>query len=164
MRESVSISEPLAVIAYIAAESGTHNPAIGGGRPTVTSKGKQVRETKPTGKRPLAWFGEKNRERALGEHSVSGVPTGTQVLRNPAWREVETAVGFPEESAIIERRGQRFHLIQGYERNAIEVARLVERRENRRPDLVEDRTVYVLAPGTSLDEAHRISYDLLEEN
>lgn len=111
----------------------------------------------------MTWFGRKKRDRAPGEHSVSGVPTGTEIIHNPASGELDTEVGFPQESELIERHGKRFHLVQGRNRIAIEVMHFVPRHEHGRPDLVRDRTVYVLPAETSLNEARRIGYDLLEK-
>jgi hypothetical protein len=101
-------------------------------------------------------------KRLPGEHAVSGGPTGTEIIHNPAPGELEAEVGFPEESELLERNGGRIHLRDGHDRIAIELGRLVERCEHGRPELVEDRTVYVLPEGTSLFEARRIGYHLLE--
>lgn len=108
------------------------------------------------------WFMRKRNERLPGEHAVSGGGIGTEIIHNPAPGELEAEVGFPEESELLERHGGRFHLIDGHDRIAIELGHFVERREHGRPELVEDRTVYVLPEGTSLFEARRIGYHLLE--
>ena len=63
---------------------------------------------------------------------------------------------------MIERHGKRFHLIQGRDRTAIEIARFVETRAHGRPRLVENRTFYVLRAGIDLDEARRIGCTLLD--
>lgn len=111
----------------------------------------------------MKWFTRrKKRKRAAGEHAASGVPTGTEIIHNPGPGVLDAEVGFPEESELLERHGRRFHLVQGLDRIAIEVVHFVERYEQGRPDLVEDRTVYVLPQGTSVLEARRIGYDLLE--
>lgn len=109
------------------------------------------------------WLRRRKNERLPGEHAVSGRPTGTEIIHNPAPGELEAEVGFPEESELVERHGGRFHLIDGRDRIAIELGHFVERRGHGRPELVEDRTVYVLPEGTSLFEARRIGYHLLEK-
>jgi hypothetical protein len=111
----------------------------------------------------MVWFRRKKKGPVPGEHIVSGMPTGTGIIHNPVPGELETAVGFPEGSELLERNGGRFHLIDGHRRIAIELGRLVECREHGRPELVEDRTVYVLPEGTSLLEARRIGYHLLDQ-
>jgi hypothetical protein len=110
----------------------------------------------------MMWFRRKRKERPSGEHAVSGLPKGTEVIHNPASGELETEVGFPEESDLLERHGRRFHLIEGRDRIAIECAHFVDRRVHGRPQLVQDQTVYVLPQGTSLMEARRIGYHPLD--
>jgi hypothetical protein len=109
------------------------------------------------------WFTRKKKGRVPGEHVVSGMPTGTEIIHNPAPGELEVEVGFSKESELLERHGGRIHLIDGHDRIAIELGCLVEHREHGRPELVEDHTVYVLPEGTSLFEARRIGYHLLEK-
>jgi hypothetical protein len=92
------------------------------------------------------------------------MPTGTEIIHNPAPGELEVEVGFSKESELLERHGGRIHLIDGHDRIAIELGCLVEHREHGRPELVEDHTVYVLPEGTSLFEARRIGYHLLEND
>ena len=107
-------------------------------------------------------FSRRKKGRLPIGHAVSGVPTGTEIIHNPGPGELETEVGFPEESDLLERHGRRFHLIEGRDRIAIEWAHFVEPRGHGRPQLVHDRTVYVLPQGTSLWEARRIGYHLLD--
>jgi hypothetical protein len=110
----------------------------------------------------VGWFRRNTRELVLGEDTAPALPTGTRVIHNPTPRELDRELGFPEESEVIERHGKRFHLIQGRDRTAIEIARFVETHGHGRPKLVEDRTVYVLQAGIDLDEARRIGCALLE--
>ena len=84
------------------------------------------------------------------------------MIHNPTSRELDRELGFPEESEVIERHGKRFHLIQGRDGTAIEIARFVETHGHSRPELVEDRAIYVLREGIDPDEARRIGYVLLE--
>lgn len=93
---------------------------------------------------------------------VSALPPGTEIIHNPTSEDLNDEVGFSEESELLERHGKHFHLIEGDKRIAIEVTLFVERREQGRPVLVEDRTAYVLPEGTSLMEARRLGYELLD--
>jgi hypothetical protein len=97
-----------------------------------------------------------------GEHWVSGVPEGTEIIHNPSSKEREETIGFPEESEFIERHGRRFHLIEGRNRIVIEMAHYVEVRRHGHEELVDERTLYVLPLGTELLEARRIGYKLLQ--
>lgn len=111
----------------------------------------------------MDWFLRKMGRRLPGEHWTSGVPEGTEIIHNPSHEELDSEVGFPEGSEPRERHGRHFHLIEGDRRIGIEVLHFVERREHGHPDLVEDRTLYVLPEETTLREARRIGYDLLEK-
>lgn len=106
----------------------------------------------------------------MDEHLGAGeqrleLPEGTEVIRNPTGREEDEAVGFPDDSELLERHGKHFHLIGGSRRMAIEVIHFVERRKGvfEKKELLEDKTVYLLPEGTDLMEARRIGYRLLEE-
>ena len=44
-----------------------------------------------------------------GEHWVSGVPEGTEIIHNPTRQERERTIGFPDESEFLERHGMHFH-------------------------------------------------------
>jgi hypothetical protein len=87
------------------------------------------------------WFRRNKKGRVPGEQIVLGMPTGTEIILNPGPGELEGEVGIPEESELLERNGGRIHLIDGHDRIAIELGRLVEYREHGRLELVEDRTV-----------------------
>ncbi|MFN2526973.1 MAG: hypothetical protein ABR505_12045 [Actinomycetota bacterium] len=95
-----------------------------------------------------------------------GLPDGTAILRNPSEDELRDAAGFPEDSELLERHGRRFHLIEGRDRTILEMVHFVERRHGvlRKPQIEEDTTIYLLPKGTSLLEARRIGYDLLERS
>jgi hypothetical protein len=99
------------------------------------------------------------------EDLLRGLPPGTEILRKPSQSDEDQAVGFPEDSELIERHGKHFHLIGGSHRMAIEVIHFVERRRAsfKKSELVEDKTVFLLPEGTELIEARRIGYRLLEE-
>ena len=106
----------------------------------------------------------------MGRHSESEaapawLPEGTEVIRNPSGDQEYDSVGFPDESAVVERHGKHFHLIGGSRRMAIEVVHYVERRQGflKPPELEEDTTIYLLPVGTDLLEARRIGYRLLDE-
>lgn len=100
-----------------------------------------------------------------GEHDISGFPEGTHIIHNPTQADIDSHVGAAEGSDLLGRHGRRFHLIEGSKRTAIEVIHFVEGRGGffRKKELVLDRSVYVLPEGTSLDEARRIGYRLVEE-
>ncbi|MEA2451984.1 MAG: hypothetical protein QOG04_694 [Actinomycetota bacterium] len=95
----------------------------------------------------------------------TGLPPGTEILRNPSQTREDQDVGFPEESELIERHGKYFHLIGGSQRMAIEVIHFLERRKGlfKKRELVEQKTVYLLPEGIDLMEARKIGYRLLEE-
>lgn len=97
-----------------------------------------------------------------GEHWISGVPEGTEIIHNPTRQEREQTIGFPDESEFLERHGRHFHLIEGSNRIVIEMAHYVVVRRHGHEELVDERTLYVLPPGTDLLEARRIGYKLLE--
>jgi hypothetical protein len=97
-----------------------------------------------------------------GEHWVSGIPEGTEIIHNPTPKEREATIGLPEESEFIERHGRHFQLLEGSNRTVIEMAHFVEVRSHGRSELIDERTLYVLPPETSLLEARRIGYRLLE--
>ena len=103
-------------------------------------------------------------ETSSGQHPSLELPEGTAILRNPVEEELRDAVGFPEDSELLERHGRHFHLIEGANRTILEVTHFVERRQGflDDPHLEEDKTVYLLPEGTSLLEARRIGYRLLE--
>lgn len=96
---------------------------------------------------------------------LTGLPPGTEILRNPGDPEEDEEVGFPDDSEFIERHGRHFHLIGGSQRMAIEVIHFVERKKGlfKQRELVEDKTVYLLPEGIDLLEARKIGYRLLDE-
>jgi hypothetical protein len=97
------------------------------------------------------------------EHHLE-LPEGTAVIRNPDEHELQDSIGSPDDSELLESHGRHFHLIEGSNRTVIEVTHFVERRHGllRKPQLEEEKTVYLLPSGTSLLEARRIGYRLLE--
>jgi hypothetical protein len=97
---------------------------------------------------------------------LTGLPVGTEILRNPTQAQEDKDVGFPDDTELIERHGKHFHLIGGSHRMAIEVIHFVERREGslKKLEQVEDKTVYLLPEGIDLMEARRIGYRLLDES
>jgi hypothetical protein len=98
----------------------------------------------------MEWVRRTKKGRSPGEHSVSGLPTGTEIIHNPTRRERETTIGLPHESEILERHGRHFHLIEGSNRIVIEMAHYVEVRRDGQTELVDERTLYVLSPKTDL--------------
>jgi len=92
------------------------------------------------------------------------LPEGTAVIHNPDERKLQDSIGSPEESELLERHGRHFHLIEGSNRTVIEVTHFVQRRHGLlgKPQLEEEKTVYLLPSGISLMEARRIGYRLLE--
>lgn len=106
----------------------------------------------------------------MDEHSapaepLPGLPAGTEIIRNPSSREEYEAMGLPDDSELLERHGKHFHLIGGSHRMAIEVIHFVEHHRGllKNDELVEDKTIYLLPEGTSLLDARRMGYGLLEE-
>jgi hypothetical protein len=97
---------------------------------------------------------------------LTGLPVGTEILRNPTQAQQDKDVGFPDDTELIGRHGKHFHLIGGSHRMAIEVIHFVERREGplKKLEQVEDKTVYLLPEGIDLMEARRIGYRLLDES
>jgi hypothetical protein len=50
-------------------------------------------------------------------HPSLELPEGTAILRNPVEEDLGDAVGFPEDSELLERHGRHFHLIEGANRS-----------------------------------------------
>lgn len=104
-------------------------------------------------------------ERVVSDAPLPGLPAGTEIIRNPSSKEEDAAVGFPDDSELLERHGKHFHLLGGSRRMAIEVIHFVEHHKGllKSDELVKDKTVYLLPEGTSLLDARRVGYRLLEE-
>jgi hypothetical protein len=95
-------------------------------------------------------------------HPSLELPEGTAILRNPVEEDLGDAVGFPEDSELLERHGRHFHLIEGANRTILEVTHFVEQRHGfHNPHLEQEKIVYLLPEGTSWLEARRIGYRLL---
>ncbi len=104
-------------------------------------------------------------EKPSGGEDHLELPSGTAVIHNPDERELQDAIGSPGDSELLERHGRRFHVIEGANRTIIELRHFVERRHGilGKKHLEEETTVYLLPEGTSLSEARRIGYRLLEQ-
>jgi hypothetical protein len=105
---------------------------------------------------------QKNEGNLAVEDSFSGLPPGTEIIHYPTREQRDDRVGFPQDSELLERNGKHLHLIEGDKRIALEVMQFVNQRVHGHPEFVEHRTLYVFPESTSLIEAHRIGYELLE--
>lgn len=51
------------------------------------------------------------------------------MIRNPSWKKEDDAVGFPDDSELLERHGKHFHFIGGSRQMARELIHFVEHRK-----------------------------------
>jgi hypothetical protein len=106
---------------------------------------------------------QNNEGTPAGEDSLSGLPPVTELIHNPTRDQRDDRVGFPEDSELLERHGKHLHLVEGDKHIALEVMHFVKQPVHDHPEFVEDRTLYVFPDSTSLVEARRIGYELLEK-